>query len=56
MNVHLHVDLQEVCPVGWANAQESLNCVIGIGEGISAARSNPEMMSLGTLSLRAHPS
>ncbi|KRY96396.1 hypothetical protein T4B_5499 [Trichinella pseudospiralis] len=43
MKVHLHVDLQEICP-------------IGDRKGISAARSNPEMKSLGTLPLRAHPS
>ena len=27
MTVHLYVDLQEVCSIGWANAQESLGYV-----------------------------
>ena len=27
MKVHLHSDLQEICPVGWADAQESLGYV-----------------------------
>lgn len=26
MKVHLYVDLHEICPIGWANAQGSLNC------------------------------
>jgi hypothetical protein len=55
MKVHVYVDLQEVCSIGWANAQESLGYVIVIGKGLLAARSNPEMNSLGTLPLRAHP-
>ena len=28
MKVHLHVDLQEICSIGWADAQESLGYVI----------------------------
>jgi hypothetical protein len=28
MKVHLHVDLQEICPLEWVNAQESLGYVI----------------------------
>ena len=56
MKVHLYVDLQEICPIAWANAQESLDYVIVTGKGISASRSNLEMKSLGTLPLRAHPS
>jgi hypothetical protein len=48
--------LPEICPIGWADAQESLGYVIVIGKGISAARSHPKMKSLGTLPLRAHPS
>lgn len=29
MRVHCHVDLQEICPIGWANnAQGSLGYVI----------------------------
>jgi hypothetical protein len=34
MKVHLYVDLQEVCPTGWANAQESLGN--GDRKGVSA--------------------
>ena len=32
MKVHLHVDLQEICPIGWADAQESLGYVIVTGK------------------------
>ena len=32
MKVHLHVDLQEICSIGWANAQESLDYVIVAGK------------------------
>jgi hypothetical protein len=32
MKAHLHVDLQEICPIGWADAQESLVYVIMAGE------------------------
>ena len=28
MKVHLHVDLQGICLIGWANAQESLDYII----------------------------
>jgi hypothetical protein len=24
MKIHLHVDLQEICPIGWASIQESI--------------------------------
>jgi hypothetical protein len=51
MEVNLYVDLQEICPIGWANTQESLDCVIVTGKGVSVARSNPEMKSFGTLPL-----
>ena len=46
MKVHLYVDLQEVCSIGWANAQESLHYVIVTAK----ARSNPEMNSWGLAS------
>jgi hypothetical protein len=32
MNVHLHVDLQEICPIGWADAQTPLGYVIVAGK------------------------
>jgi len=32
MKVHLHVDLQEICPTGWADAQEPLGHVIEPGK------------------------
>ena len=28
MKVNLHVNMQEMCPIGWADAQELLQCVI----------------------------
>ena len=28
MKVHVHIGLQEICPVWWADAQESLGYVI----------------------------
>lgn len=28
MKVHLHVDPQEICPIEWADAQDSLGYVI----------------------------
>lgn len=28
MKVHLHVDLREICPIGWADAQKSLSNII----------------------------
>jgi len=31
MKVHLHIDLQEICSIGWADAQESLGYVIMVG-------------------------
>jgi hypothetical protein len=32
MKVHLHVNLQEICPIGWTDAQESLDYVIVIDD------------------------
>ena len=32
MKVHLHIDPQEICPVGWADVQESLGYVIVAGK------------------------
>lgn len=32
MEVHLHVYLQEVCSIGWADAQEPLGYVIVAGK------------------------
>jgi hypothetical protein len=32
MKVHLHVDLQEICPIGCADAQEVSGYVIVIGK------------------------
>lgn len=32
MGVHLHVGLQEICPIEWANAQVSLGYVIVTGK------------------------
>jgi hypothetical protein len=32
VKVHLQVDLQEICPIGWTDAQESLGYVIEAGE------------------------
>jgi hypothetical protein len=46
MNVHLYVELQEICSIGWADAQESLYDGIMIGKGTYAARSNSEMKFL----------
>lgn len=40
----------------WANVQESSGSVRVTGKGISAARSIPEINSLGTLPFRAYPS
>lgn len=51
MKVHLHIDLQEICPVGWANAQELLGYITVVGK---AYRGNPGMKSLGSWS-HAHP-
>jgi len=32
MKVHLHVNLEEITPIGWANVLESLNYVIVSGK------------------------
>ena len=32
MKVHLHVDLQEICSIGWADAQEPLGYAIVAGK------------------------
>lgn len=32
MKIHLHVDLQEICPLGWTDGQESLGYVILAGK------------------------
>jgi hypothetical protein len=32
MKVYIHVDLQEVCPIGWADAQDSLRYAIMAGK------------------------
>jgi hypothetical protein len=32
MREHLHVDLQKICPIAWADAQESLGCAIVTGK------------------------
>jgi len=32
MKVNLHADLQETCPKGWTDAQESLGSVIVAGK------------------------
>jgi hypothetical protein len=56
MRIHVHVDLQKIFPMGWANtAQESLGYVIVTGYGILAARSNPVMKPLRTLHLELRP-
>ena len=55
MKAHFYVDLQEIYLIEGANAQSSLHYVIVIEQSISAARSNSEMKSLGTLPLRVHP-
>jgi hypothetical protein len=31
MKVHLHVDLQEICPIGWAYANKSFGYVLMAG-------------------------
>ena len=41
MKVHLYVDLQEICSIGWSNTQESLGYAISDRKGKSAARNNP---------------
>jgi len=56
MEIHLYVDLKEICSIGLAKAQESLGYVIVKRKGISAARSNPEGKSLTALLPRAQPS
>jgi hypothetical protein len=40
MKVHLYVDLQEISQVGWVNAQYSLDYVVVVEIGKSAARGN----------------
>jgi hypothetical protein len=41
MNIHLYVDLQKVCTIGWANAQETLDD----RKGISASCKKPSQSS-----------
>jgi hypothetical protein len=49
MKVHLYVDLQEICPIGWVNAQEPLGYVISDRKGILVLQSNPGRKSPRTL-------
>lgn len=51
MKVRLYGDLQAVCSV----SPEILRLCKSDRKGTSAARSHPEMKSLGTLTLRASP-
>lgn len=53
MNVHLYVDVHEICAIGWANAQGSLQYIIMTG--MSTTRINPEMTSLKSLQFRVYP-
>jgi hypothetical protein len=50
MIIHLHVNLQKNCPIGWANPQESLYNSVRTRH-ISSRRS-PGRKSLGTLPQR----
>jgi hypothetical protein len=54
MKVHLHVDLQEMYPIGCADAQEYLGYVI-VQKYISAMKSNPGTMALGLCLSRVYP-
>jgi hypothetical protein len=56
MKVHLYVDLQEICPIGWVYAQKYLVYVIVIEKAYQLQEGNPEVKSLRSLPLRAHPS
>ena len=55
MKVHLHVDLQEICSLGWPGAQKSLSYVMVIGKGISALRIYPDIRNLKALQFRVYP-
>ena len=52
MKVHLHVDLQGICPIGIPGIIRLCNTD---KKGISAARSNTRMKLLSTLPPIAHP-
>jgi hypothetical protein len=54
MKVHLYIDLQKNCPIVEANVCEPSDHVIVLGKGLSVARSNPEMKSLGIMTLRVY--
>jgi hypothetical protein len=56
MKVHLHADLQEICPIGWTDTQETLGYVTMTEKRISAVRSSPGMKSLGLCLSQVHPS
>lgn len=47
--------LQENCPVGWADAQESSGYVI-VAEKANQQQGDPRMKALRTPHLRVHPS
>jgi hypothetical protein len=40
MRVYLHINLQKICPVVWANTKESSGYAIVTGKGVSAVRRN----------------
>jgi hypothetical protein len=45
MKVYLHVDLQEICPIGWADAQESLDYVVVIGKSYQCKKQSWDEVS-----------
>ena len=55
MKVHLHVDFPEICPIGWADAPESLDYTSS-KEGISVARNHSGMKSLRLCPYRGYAS
>lgn len=54
MKVHLHVNLQGISPIGWADAQQSLGYAI-VTKRQSAAISNRGMKSLWILHSQSSP-
>ena len=54
MKVHLQVDLQGICPIGWADAQESLGYVIMSKRHISSKKQSWDEIS-GVVPLQSTP-
>lgn len=55
MRVHLHVDLEEICAIGWTDAHESLDYAIVTEKVMYSSKKQSWLEVSKDLRLRAYP-